>query len=53
MKYVMLNGEVVEVVDRLSSQFTVLVNGKIKFLFYRDKGIEWEPVKSSHTCEKQ
>ena len=37
--------EVVEVVDLLSSQFTVNVNNRILFLFYTDRGDAWEIVK--------
>ena len=38
-------GEVVKVLDLLGSQFTVEVDGKTQFLFYRDKGVTWELVK--------
>jgi hypothetical protein len=33
---------VVPVVDHLSTQFTIEVNGKIEFLFYQDNGVTWE-----------
>lgn len=32
----------VKVVDLLSEQFTVEDKGKIRFIFYRDKGVTWE-----------
>jgi len=37
--------EVVEVVDLLSTQFTVDVNNRILFLFYIDRGDTWEIIK--------
>lgn len=33
--------------DALATQFTILVNKKVKFFFYVDKGLTWRPLKTS------
>jgi len=34
-----------KVLDALASQFTVRVNGGVRFFFYEDKGNTWKPAK--------
>jgi len=34
-----------KVVDPLSKQFTCVVNGKVKFFFYEDRGTTWQTPK--------
>ena len=37
--------EVVDIVDLLSTQMTVMSKGRILFLFYNDRGDTWEMIK--------
>ena len=38
------NNKIGTVLDRLSVQFTAEFDGKVRFFFYNDKGLTYEPI---------
>jgi hypothetical protein len=36
------SGDVLVVIDKLSTQFTAMHKGKLRFYFYKDKGVTYE-----------
>lgn len=44
----METGKKGEVVDALALQFTALVDGRIRFYFYKDKNLTWVPMRKCH-----
>ena len=38
------NNKIGKVLDHLSVQFTADIEGKVRFFFYNDKGLTYEPI---------
>jgi hypothetical protein len=38
------NNKIGEVLDHLSVQFTAEIEGQVRFYFYNDKGLTYEPI---------
>ena len=42
-----------KVVDTLSTQFTVLINNKVRYFFYIDEGVTWQRPKQRKELSQQ